>query len=105
MATSRDGDETIQQQAWNEGPDNIGAFLHSTIVDLSHPLSAQMPLWPGDPPPEFAPWATIARDGYYLRRFSLSEHAGTHLTAPASFYPDGRTVDQYAGPKNWSSPP
>lgn len=54
-----------------------------------------MPLWPGDPPPEFDEWASIARDGYFLRHFSLSEHAGTHLTAPASFYPDGRTVDQY----------
>lgn len=54
-----------------------------------------MPLWPGDPPPEFTDWANIARDGYFLRRFSLSEHAGTHLTAPASFYPNGRTVDQY----------
>ena len=64
-------------------------------MDLSHPLSAQMPLWPGDPAPEFTDWASTARDGYYLRRFSLSEHAGTHLTAPASFYPDGRTVDQY----------
>ena len=97
MATDRDGDETIesQSQARNEGPDNIGAFLHSRIVDLSHPLSVQMPLWPGDPPPEFEDWATIARDGYYLRRFSLSEHAGTHLTAPASFYSNGRTVDQY----------
>ena len=62
-----------------------------------------MPLWPGDPPPEFKDWATIARDGYYLRRFSLSEHAGTHLTAPASFYPDGRTVDQYA-PKELVKP-
>lgn len=97
MATDRDGDESIksQSQARNEGPDIVGAFLHSRIVDLSHPLSTQMPLWPGDPPPEFADWANIARDGYYLRRFSLSEHAGTHLTAPASFYPDGRTVDQY----------
>ena len=95
MATDRDGDETIEPQAWKEGPDNIGAFLHSTIVDLTHPLSAQMPLWPGDPPPEFTDWANIARDGYFLRRFSLSEHAGTHLTAPASFYPNGRTVDQY----------
>ena len=25
----------------------------------------------------------------------MSEHGGTHLTAPASFYPDGRTVDEY----------
>jgi kynurenine formamidase len=54
-----------------------------------------MPLWPGDPPPEFEDWANIARNGYYLRRFTLSEHAGTHLTAPASFYPSSRTVDQY----------
>ena len=97
MATDRDGDESIksQSQARNKGPDLAGAFLHSRIVDLSHPLSTQMPLWPGDPPPEFTDWASTARDGYYLRRFSLSEHAGTHLTAPASFYPDGRTVDQY----------
>ena len=97
MATDRDGDESIksQSQARNEGPDKIGAFLYSTIVDLSQAVSPRMPLWPGDPPPEFTDWATIARDGYYLRRFSLSEHAGTHLTAPASFYPDGRTVDQY----------
>ena len=72
-------------------------------MDLSHPLSTQMPLWPSDPPPEFEGWATIARDGYYLRRFSLSEHAGTHLTAPASFHPDGRTVDQYA-PKELVKP-
>ena len=25
----------------------------------------------------------------------MSEHAGTHITAPASFYPNGRTVDDY----------
>lgn len=54
-----------------------------------------MPLWPGDPPTEFAPWADIGRDGYHLRRFAMSEHAGTHLTAPASFHPGGRNVDQY----------
>ena len=54
-----------------------------------------MPRWPGDPATEFAPWADIGRDGYYLRRFSMSEHGGTHLTAPASFYTDGRTVDEY----------
>ena len=103
MATDRDGDESIEPQARNDGPDIVGAFLHSRIVDLSHPLSAQMPLWPGDPPPEFTDWASIAPDGYYLRRFALSEHAGTHLTAPASFYPDGRTVDQYA-PKELVKP-
>ena len=52
-------------------------------------------MWPGDPPPEFEKYADIELDGYYLRRFSMSEHGGTHLTAPASFYPEGRTVDEY----------
>ncbi len=64
-------------------------------MNLSHPVSPQTPHWPGDPPVEFEAWANIGRDGYFLRRFSMSEHGGTHLTAPASFYPDGRTVDQY----------
>ena len=54
-----------------------------------------MPRWPGDPPVEFKTWANIGRDSYYLRRFSISEHGGTHLTAPASFHPSGRTVDEY----------
>ena len=54
-----------------------------------------MPLWPGDPPTEFQAWASLDRDGYNLRRFAMSEHGGTHLTAPASFHPGGRTVDAY----------
>lgn len=70
--------------------------MRSRIVDLSHPVSMGMPVWPGDPSPGFENWADIERDGYYLRRFSMSEHGGTHLTAPASFYPDGRTVDEYS---------
>lgn len=64
-------------------------------MSLSHPLSPGIPRWPGDPAVEFEGWAEIARDGYYLRRLAMSEHAGTHLTAPASFYPKGRTVDEF----------
>lgn len=94
--TTGGGDEKIGQQTQHEGPDVFGAFLRSRIVNLSHPVSPQTPRWPGDPPTEFEPWADLERDGYYLRRFSMSEHGGTHLTAPASFYPDGLTVDQYA---------
>ena len=95
VATTCDGVETIGQQPQKEGPDWIGAFLQSEIVSLSHPLASRIPHWPGDPAVEFEAWADITRNGYYLRRFSMSEHAGTHLTAPASFYPGGRTVDEY----------
>ena len=64
-------------------------------VDLSQPLHPGIPRWPGDPPPEFLDVAQIQRDGYYLRRFSLGEHSGTHLNAPASFHPGGLSVDAY----------
>ena len=37
----------------------------------------------------------IESDGYFLRRITLGEHSGTHMNAPASFYPDGITIDQY----------
>ena len=43
----------------------------------------------------FDDWTAIDPHGYYLRRLSMSEHAGTHLSAPASFHPGGRTVDEY----------
>ena len=70
-------------------------FSYSRILDLSHPISQGMPLWPGDPPTEFVTAATLERDGYLLRRFSLGEHSGTHLNAPAAFHADGATVDAY----------
>ncbi len=54
-----------------------------------------MPHWPGDPPMEFENWADIRRNGFFLRRFSMSEHGGTHLVAPSSFYQDGRTSREY----------
>ena len=87
--------ETNYGNKHQNGPGEIGAIQFSRVVELSHPISSQMPVWPGDPAPLFEQWAHIPNDGYFLRRFSLSEHAGTHLTAPASFYPDGRSVDEY----------
>ena len=82
-------------QPQQEGPELFGALDNFRAVDLSHPVSPHAPRWPGDPPVDFEPWSEIDRDGYYLRRLSMSEHGGTHLTAPASYYPEGRTVDQY----------
>ena len=89
-------DAQIGQPEFDGGPGSIaGAFPQRQIVDLSHPVSPRIPRWPGDPPTEFTPWADLSRDSYYLRRFSMSEHGGTHLTAPASYYPNGRTADRY----------
>ena len=79
----------------NRGLDLIGALGRFSVVSLSHPVSPEMPHWPGDPRTEFEVWSELSKDGYFLRRFSMGEHSGTHLTAPASYFADGRTVDLY----------
>ena len=65
----------------------------SRVLDLSHPIDPGMPRWPGDPPTEFSTAARLTKDGYLLRRFSLGEHSGTHLNAPAAFHEGGLGVD------------
>ena len=69
-------------------------ITYRRVVDLTHRIHPGIPLWPGDPPVAFEAVATIARQGYYLRRFDMGEHSGTHLSSPAAFYADG------AGPED-----
>ena len=63
---------------------------YSRVVDLSHVISPQIPLWPGDPKVVFKVVATMKKDGYYLRSFTIGEHSATHMNAPNSFI-DGNT--------------
>ena len=44
---------------------------------------------------EFETVASLEKDGYYLRRFSMGEHSATHINAPNSFYPNSRQIHQY----------
>jgi kynurenine formamidase len=55
------------------------------VVDLSWPVHPAIPQWPGDPGVVFETVADFAKDGYFLRRFSMGEHSGTHLSAPSGF--------------------
>ncbi|NTW54148.1 MAG: cyclase family protein [Chlorobaculum sp.] len=64
------------------------------IIDLSHPISAQMPLWPGTPAPEFSDLHMISRDGFGERWLQLSSHTGTHLDAPAHIVEGAATLDR-----------
>lgn len=59
------------------------------IIDITRPLYAGMPVWPGDPAVSFTPGETLPA----VTRLSLSSHAGTHVDPPAHFIAGGRTVD------------
>ncbi len=64
------------------------------VVDLTHVITPDMPVWPGDPKPTIKPMATVEKDGYFLSEFSIGEHSGTHFGAPAHFIEGGKTVDE-----------
>ena len=74
---------------------NLKSLTYTKIVDLSHVIDPNIPIWQNDPPVEFESVAELEKDGYYLRRFSMGEHSGTHINAPNSFYPDGIGIDSY----------
>ena len=66
------------------------------VVDLTHTINGKMPAWPGDESQAFSVqiMATPEKDGYLTRRFSMLEHYGTHMDAPAHFPPGKETLDQ-----------
>jgi arylformamidase len=69
--------------------------VNMKIYDISVALSADLPVFPGDPPVAIEPVMRIARgDGANLSRISISSHCGTHLDPPRHFNDNGMTMDQ-----------
>lgn len=65
------------------------------MYDLTHPLTDETPVYPGDPPVHLTPAATHEADGYRVTDVRLNSHAGTHLDAPAHLLAGGRPLDDY----------
>lgn len=64
------------------------------IIDLSHFLEADMPLYPGTELPVFEERASIEMDGYREKKIALCSHTGTHMDAPAHIVAGAKTLDQ-----------
>src|SRR5690349_2414978 len=65
------------------------------VVDLSHVLKLDTPMFPGAPAPEREVFVTIATGGYYGNVWTLWEHTATHVDIPAHFAEGGQTADQF----------
>jgi arylformamidase len=64
------------------------------LLDVSVPLVAGMPAYPGNPDFELQPVKRIADGGSSnVSRLILGTHTGTHVDAPRHFIDDGLTVD------------
>jgi arylformamidase len=64
------------------------------IIDLTHPLSNDMPMLDGMARPRFEDIALMERDGYRMSEYQLLNHSGTHVDAPSHLAADGDTLDE-----------
>lgn len=63
------------------------------IIDLTHLIQANMPVFPGTEPPIFTPANTLDADGFLETKLTIYSHTGTHIDAPAHMLADGLTLD------------
>jgi kynurenine formamidase len=70
-----------------------GARSFTTVVDLTHTMSADFPTFFGVPGIEMQKQFDIKKDGFNLYWWRIVEHAGTHLDAPIHFSEAGATAE------------
>src|SRR5207248_2788853 len=66
------------------------------VIDMTHPLTADFPLFPAYDPVRVAEKFSCARDGFFVKSWAFDEHSGTHVDAPAHFGEGAATVDRIA---------
>lgn len=65
------------------------------IIDLTHCMSADMPVYPGTEGPKFTPTNSYEKDGFKETLLTMYSHTGTHMDPPAHLYAEGKTLDQF----------
>lgn len=73
------------------------------VLDLTHTLHENMPVYPGTEQPRLTVGTTIEQDGFAEKLLTMYSHTGTHMDAPAHLIAggtglDGYPVTQFMGP-------
>ena len=68
--------------------------LSRTFYDLTQIISKDIPVYSGDPQPDFESSSTIERDNYNVTRILLGSHSGTHVDAQSHFLVNGNSIDR-----------
>jgi len=65
------------------------------FIDISIPISTEMPVWPDDDPVVLEQVSSIAGGAdSNVSRISCTVHTGTHMDAPHHFIDNGQTIDE-----------
>ncbi len=65
------------------------------VIDLTHPITPDMPVYPGTEKPVFSPANSYEKDGFKETKISMFTHTGTHMDPPAHLYAGRTTLDQF----------
>ncbi len=65
------------------------------LIDISHELSGDTPLFPGDLPTRLTQYKDLEKDRYSAYLLETGLHTGTHVDVPMHLVPDGRTAADF----------
>ena len=66
-----------------------------TVIDLTHTIREDMPVYPGTETPKLTPANSYERDGFKETLLQMFSHTGTHMDPPAHLFPGRTTLDQF----------
>lgn len=75
------------------GPE--GGDMNMKVIDLTHTIRPDMPVYPGTEPPQFLPANSYEKDGFKETKLCMFTHTGTHMDPPAHLYAGRTTLDQF----------
>lgn len=64
------------------------------VIDLTHPFSPSLPVYPGYTPVQVRERFVVTRDGFSAHEVTYDEHTGTHVDAPSHFVAGGVSADR-----------
>ena len=65
------------------------------VIDLTHTIRTDMPVYPGTEAPSFQPANSYEKDGFQETLLSMFTHTGTHMDPPAHLFAGRTTLDQF----------
>lgn len=66
------------------------------VIDLTHTIKENMPVYPGTDTPKLMPANTYEKDGFKETLMQMYTHTGTHMDPPAHLYTGRTTLDQFS---------
>ncbi len=65
------------------------------VIDLTHTIKEDMPVYPGTDTPKFIPANSYEKDGFKETLLQMYTHTGTHMDPPAHLFAGRTTLDKF----------